>query len=163
VRPGPGVVPSAGRNLKRKLPVGFGIVCVELGLGEDELLVGGQKGELHVIDVHSGRKRHSLCGHTDAITGIYVDRSRGEVITCSDDENVIVWQGEECVRSFKPFGEGDDVAVTCMEVLEEDGLIACGSRKGNIRVMSKRTGEIVRDLVGHTARGLVQFPPSSCS
>jgi len=68
----------------------FDMDCMTLGPEEDEFEVGGRCGQFYVIDVHSGHKRRSPLPHNAVVTGVYVDRSTGETVSCSEDGRVSV-------------------------------------------------------------------------
>ncbi|KAG0236283.1 hypothetical protein BGW42_003695 [Actinomortierella wolfii] len=80
----------------------FVIVPSFIGPEEEILVSGSENGLLHAWDVQSGELIQTIEGHSKHVGGVTGNRAEpGMMVTCSDDNHIIVWVTKELGRRLE--------------------------------------------------------------
>lgn len=151
-KPMPGVLRRVDGTLQRALPVDISVTCFDLGPEDNEILIGGEEGELHVVDKVLGRLRYRLStnessrGHSKRIIGVHLCKERKKLLSSSWDGSIRVWHKKGEIRQFRPFHDFRRGDVSCMSVIPQRNMIACGGEAGIVRLIEFETGIRVREF-----------------
>lgn len=113
----------------------------------------------------NGKLLKTLSGHKGALTSLAFSRSGNLIVTGSEDGTARIWQtdtGQELkvlsghaggvtgvafYSNDEPPAKASSLAHPASEI---DGLVLTGSRDKTARIWDARTGQVLRELVGHT-------------
>jgi WD40 repeat protein len=110
--------------------------------------------QIHCWEVATGKRIHTLTGHTSQISEVNFSES-GEIIsTCLDQ--IRLWHPETgtCLRTIVLNQEGSRVADYRPPTLTHPELLATGSDHGVIKLWNISTGECMMNALGKSARML---------
>jgi WD40 repeat protein/tetratricopeptide (TPR) repeat protein len=109
---------------------------------------GSWDNTVKVWDARTGKKVHTLNGHTGAVTSVAISGDGGLIASGSQDKTVKVWDartGKE-LRTLN----GHTGSVHGVAISGDGGLIASGSQDWTVKVWDGRSGKVLHTLTGHT-------------
>jgi WD40 repeat protein len=110
--------------------------------------------QIHCWEVATGKRIHTLTGHTSQISEVNFSESGEIVSTCLDQ--IRLWHPETgaCLRTIRLNQEGSRVADYRPPTLQHPELLATGSDNGVIKLWNISTGECMMNAVGKSAKML---------
>jgi WD40 repeat protein len=117
------------------------------------IVAGGQKGNVHLFDVNTGKLLHEMAGHTAEVWGVLFTADGKQVLTGSFDRSIRVWDATtgKQVRTFK----GVVDPIRCLALSPNGKLLAAGhcpaGRPGMVRLWDVERGTEAVSMKGHKA------------
>ena len=112
------------------------------------LASAGDDGTVRIWDPHTGQARHTLTGHTDAVTAVAVAPDGTWLASAGGDGTVRIWD--------PPTGQarhtltGHTGGVTALAVAPDGTWLASAGDDGTVRIWDPHTGQARHTLTGHT-------------
>jgi len=88
-------------------------------------------------------------GHTGFVTGVIHIPGRPQIVTCSDDDSLRVWDSQSGKQVGNDWSDGG--MVIAMALSPDGKKIASGSRDGAVRLWDIDTGKVIAKWTGHTS------------
>jgi WD40 repeat protein len=147
--------PKNGEELRRfrgySLLYGYGINDVAFN-STGELLAGAlSDGTTMVWNVQTGKKVHSLAGHSDLVTGITFSSHNRLFATSSKDKSIRLWDVDVDARYNLHVLRGHQNIVNDLSFVTNGHYLVSGSADQTLRVWDTKTGITTCVLQGHNA------------
>lgn len=107
-----------------------------------------ESGTAHVFDIVSSKHLLSLTGHQGAIRNITINPQGEQILTCSDDDTVCLWDAKTGKRIAQLEGFGGDVTLC---EYSEDGSQFVTVVNSIANVWDAKTLDLIATLKGHEA------------
>jgi WD40 repeat protein/energy-coupling factor transporter ATP-binding protein EcfA2 len=148
------------------LPAGYRkVLSAAFSVDGEQLAIGADDAQVHVIDVETGREEHTLTGHSRGVLGVTYSRDGSKLATFSFDGTTSVWAVPAVSKlvTYAARRELDTkltLGIFCADFDAQGERIATGDRGGLIRVWST-TGQVTEPMlsipVAETAINVVKF------
>lgn len=110
-----------------------------------------------LVDTDPYLEKH-FRGHNNVVTGLDFNPFGDQLVSCSEDNNLIIWSTQQSVRCYKFVGHTDSILAA--KYSPDGSIIASGSRDRTVRLWTpKLKGECV-EFKSHTSSvRTVDFSP----
>ncbi|XP_044730072.1 POC1 centriolar protein homolog A-like [Chrysoperla carnea] len=88
-------------------------------------------------------------GHSDTVTGLDFSPVGDQLLSCSDDNSLIIWCIRQSVRCYKFIGHTD--SILCARYAPDGNLIATGSKDRTVRLWTPRVKGSCNEFKAHTS------------
>lgn len=88
-------------------------------------------------------------GHSNTVTGLDFSPVGDQLLSCSDDNSLIIWCIRQSVRCYKFIGHTD--SILCARYAPDGNLIATGSKDRTVRLWTPRVKGSCNEFKAHTS------------
>jgi WD40 repeat protein len=126
---------------------------------DDRLVaVGGSDGMILVWNIATGENLLNIKAHNGYSFGLVFTSDSKKLISAGvDDQSIKIWDLDSgiCLKSWQSSASVYRIALTA-----DDGILACSGENGNLLLWDVRTGQLLKELIGHVGHVVgVAFQP----
>lgn len=131
------------------LPVKTSVYCLHLLPNSTLMAVGERSGLVTIIDIEQQRVLTKLSHHQKPIFDILAFNTKTELIVCSEDGTVSVWDTItfNLLYHFKVSNE----TVRCIGLNHQETVIALGTKDAKVKLLDSTEYSLVKEINEHSA------------
>ncbi|KAH8797291.1 WD40-repeat-containing domain protein [Flagelloscypha sp. PMI_526] len=130
------------------IQVGASVRTIALSPDGKHIVSGSDDTTVRIWDAESGKRLHTLVGHTQSVNSIVFSPDGKRIVSGSEDRTVRIWNAESGKQLRTLDGHTD--AVESVALSPDGKRIVSGSSDSTVRIWDAESGKHLRTLGGHT-------------
>ncbi len=120
--------------------------CISVGPKGKFVACGSSDSSIFIVDVQTGKLKHTIEGHQGEVTGISMIKDRFHILSCGWDSTTRLWNLKD---KGEPLVLKHGSEVKSLAASSEIGKGASGTRDGEIKIFSLSSMKNLRNIQAH--------------